>query len=121
MSSGKQRKAKPKPDSDRSLKPLALLFGFLAILAVLSAILPLIQSPSVRTPSSASDENPFALPVELTSESLFPIYGFKASCELGEVSERNGQPGQNESASQPYERSVLYSKNKMTIQCDRAF
>jgi hypothetical protein len=54
--------------------------GFFSILVAVSGLLPLVQIPSVDSPTPLDSTEPYSIPVLIKNNSLLPIWGIDYSC-----------------------------------------
>ncbi len=91
----------------------------LTILVTASGLLPLVQPPSVATPSPVFASNPLSLTYEVTNESLLPLFAIRFSCEYPLIKDVIQNSVIDGSANQHLDnqRSILLGRQRMTGEC----
>jgi len=135
MSGGKRKRNKAVPEAPKSalivgnshsIKPLSLtkwikrLGVLLSLLVTASALLPLIQRPSVQTPTPIDVLGPLSVPYEITNESLLPLFSLKYDCEVLDLEKIDGGKWSNITMHRlAKDTPVLLSHQKVTADCER--
>jgi hypothetical protein len=90
--------------------------AILTILVTISAILQLIQQPSVETPSPIEPDSFFA-PFEITNESFLPLFSLKATCDPHITGLNDNAVFRNVTIFGLPPRTVM-GRQKVTARCD---
>jgi len=99
-----------------------LIAGFFAALLTISGLLALFLPPSVATPSPIVEDDPLAIPIEITNENVLPIFNVQYRCVLLEVKSANVDLSRNSvGVLDTRVPRLLWGKEKMTARCDHAF